>query len=169
MFIKNDYTKALSNLEIRNNKIKNTAKIELSNDDYKNFIGNYTEIEFTADIIIFDYDTSINENRYLQQNYCTFAELVWMIGRSGQGDEWFIDKKSKNILFYDHNLGEYSYKNLINLNIDFKKFIILSDLYRQLELILENNDISELEQNEFIKQVNSIGSNLYEIYPYKYF
>ena len=92
------------------------------------------------------------------------------MGRGGQGDEWFIDKRTSNVLFYDHNLGEYQDRsNYVDLNIDFKNFVVLSDLFRQLELLLEDREVSESEKKEFVKQINSISSNLYEIYPYKYF
>lgn len=170
MFIKNDYNKVLLSLEPRVNKIKNLTKVKLFDEDYKSFLSDYNEAEFTADIFIFNYERSINENYYIQKNYHHIAELVWMVGRSGQGDEWFIDKRTSNVLFYDHNLGEYQDRsNYVDLNIDFKNFVVLSDLFRQLELLLEDREVSESEKKEFVKQINSISSNLYEIYPYKYF
>ena len=55
-------------------------------------LGKYREIEITPDIIILGYETALKENQYLHENYPEISEKVWIIGCTGQGDEWFVNK-----------------------------------------------------------------------------
>lgn len=96
---------------------------------------------------MFGYLTSINENRYLRQGYQEISEPVWMFARGGQGDELFIDKERKEILFYEHDVTECSGLNHFSgLGIIFDLFIVLCDLYRQLKQALDTVDLSEFEK-----------------------
>ncbi|MDC4392998.1 SMI1/KNR4 family protein, partial [Acinetobacter baumannii] len=91
----------------RSSEIKKFGKLPQLDDNYLSFLGKYREIEITPDIIILGYETALKENQYLHENYPEISEKVWIIGCTGQGDEWFVNKTKNNILFYDHNQGKY--------------------------------------------------------------
>ncbi|WP_110982648.1 SMI1/KNR4 family protein, partial [Acinetobacter baumannii] len=91
----------------RSSEITKFSKLPQLDGNYLSFLGKFKEIEITPDIIIFGYETALKENQYLHENYPEISEKAWIVGRTGQGDEWFIGKEKNNILFYDHNQGEY--------------------------------------------------------------
>lgn len=74
------------------NEIKKSIILWYLDDNYLSFLGEFREIEITPDIIIFGYETALKENRHLHENYSEISEKAWVIGRTGQGDEWFLDK-----------------------------------------------------------------------------
>ncbi|GLG82381.1 hypothetical protein ACSO1_09030 [Acinetobacter calcoaceticus] len=128
------------------NEIKKSISLWQLNDNYLSFLGKFKEIEITPDIIIFGYETALKENQYLHENYSEISEKVWIIGRTGQGDEWFVNKIKNNILFYDHNQGEYlNINQFLDMKINFENFLKMAFSYQQLE---EKLDMHE-ELNEF--------------------
>ncbi|QUB42363.1 SMI1/KNR4 family protein [Porphyromonas sp. oral taxon 275] len=157
----------LVRLSKRREKIKNLCKIPISDVFYLSFISTYEGIEITPDIDILGYEQSLIENRLLNST-CT---SVWLIGRTGQGDEWFIDRESNCVLFFDHNQGEHSSNDcFVNLKISFFQFLQLAFLYQALEKSIEKQEV--LNDNVikvFIDTVNSIAPNLYSLYPFAYF
>lgn len=160
-----DFDTILEEFEQRNNVIKKLDKIPLQDSQYLKFISSYKTTELNADIEIFDYDLCLKENRYIKDNYDKLSNRLWIIGRTGQGDEWFIDIETNEVLFYDHNKGEYEESFFTNMEIDFLGFLKMGILIKQLENYLdEGKDVMQ----EYIRAMNSISSNLYNNYPYKY-
>ncbi|MDB0117180.1 SMI1/KNR4 family protein [Acinetobacter pittii] len=153
------------------NEIKKSISLWQLNDNYLSFLGKFKEIEITPDIIIFGYEIALKENQYLHENYPEISEKVWIIGRTGQGDEWFVNKTKNNILFYDHNQGEYlNINQFLDMKINFENFLKMAFSYQQLEEELDmHEELNEVEQDQFKKLVNSINDGLYERYPFKYF
>jgi len=153
------------------NKIKKSISLWNHDDNYLSFLGKFREIEITPDIIILGYETALKENQHLYENYPEISEKVWVIGRTGQGDEWFIGKEKNNILFYDHNQGEYLKINqFLDMKINFEDFLKMAFSYQKLEEELNvHEELNKFEQDQFKKLVNSINEGLYERYPFKYF
>lgn len=153
------------------NKIKESISLWHLNDNYLSFLGKFREKEITPDIIIFGYEKVLKKNHYLHENYPEISEKVWIIGRTGQGDEWFISKTKNNILFYDHNQGEYlNINQFLDMKINFENFLKMAFSYQKLEAELDmDEELNEVEQDKFKKLVNSINEGLYERYPFKYF
>lgn len=153
------------------NEIKKSISLWQLNDNYLSFLGKFKEIEITPDIIIFGYETALKENQYLHENYPEISEKVWIIGRTGQGDEWFVNKIKNNILFYGHNQGEYlNINQFLDMKINFENFLKMAFSYQQLEEELDmHEELNEVEQDQFKKLVNSINDGLYKRYPFKYF
>lgn len=120
--------------------------------------------------MIFDYEEALKENKYLTNNYPTISNKLWMVGRTGQGDEWFLDKERNTIYFYDHNLGEYvNEAQFLNLGISFLSFLQMAYLYQSLENLLdEKESLSVTEQDKFKSAVNSIQPNLHDRFPFSY-
>ena len=108
-----------SNFENRKNIITNLEKLPKSSELYLSFLTKFKGIEIIPDIVIYGYEDSLNENRYLEKNYSECSSIFWIIGYSGQGDSWFISKSDDSIFFYDHNLGEYQIDYFMNLGINF--------------------------------------------------
>lgn len=153
------------------NEIKKSISLWYLDDNYLSFLGKFREIEITPDIIIFGYETALKENQHLHENYSEISEKAWVIGRTGQGDEWFLHKSKNNILFYDHNQGEYfNINRFLDMKINFEKFLKMAFIYQKLEEELDiHEELNEVEQDQFKKLVNSINEGLYERYPFKYF
>ncbi|EWH11466.1 hypothetical protein KLA_15755 [Cellulophaga geojensis KL-A] len=165
MFTIPDFNTITEEFERRNNIIKKHDKIPIKDPLYLEFICTYKSIELNADIELFEYDLCLRENKYIKENYNALSDKVWIIGRSGQGDEWFIDIKNNQILFYDHNKGEYERSLFANLEIDFVRFIQMGTVIKQMEkYIEEGEEVTE----EYIKIMNTISPNLFNKYPYKY-
>ena len=171
MFKKLSEKKILENLRRKKTEMKNSEKLPQLDKLYLSFILTYESAEIIPDIEIFGYEETLRENSYLETNFPNINKIVWMIGRTGQGDEWFINKENNTVLFHDHNQGEYSdIKQFIDFKISFFEFLQLAFLYQELENLLdEQEEIHEKEIACFIEIINSIHSNLYEIYPFKYF
>lgn len=171
MFKKLSEQEVLKRFNKRKTEIKNLDKLPPLDEFYLSFISKYESIEITPDIQIFGYEEALKENRYLETNFSNINQIVWMIGRTGQGDEWFINKKNDSILFYDHNQGEYSdIKQFVSFNISFFEFLQMAFLYQELENSLdEQKKIDENQISAFIEIINSIHPDLYELYPFKYF
>ncbi len=160
-----------SNFEIRANIVTNLGKLPNLNESYLSFLVRFKGMEITLDVIIYGYEDSLKENRYLENNYSECSKVFWMIGYSGQGDGWFINKLDGSIFFYDHDSGDYQIDNFMSLRINFLEFLQLSLLYRELEryLDLNNGIIDKISQKQFEDTVNSIHDNLFSSYPYRYF
>lgn len=159
----------LNFLEKRKNAIASAEKLPNINSRYLNYIKEFKGIEITPDIIILSYEDALKENKYLNENYSFIQENYWIIGFSGQGDSWFIEKKTNKILFFDHNQGEYDESSIfINLDIGFCKFLRMAFLYKELEEFIDENEFNREHEKQFKKELNSLNPNLYNLYPYKY-
>ena len=161
----------LERMEQRKVEHRNLDKLPLLDKFYLSFVSKYKGIEITPDIEVFGYEKTLCENRYLAANYDNISKKVWMVGTSGQGDEWFINRENNFMLFYDHDQGEYS--NICQftcLNISFCSFLQMAFLYQDLEKLLDKQGpVDKILKDNFIKEINSIHPDLYTIYPYKYF
>ncbi|RZK51788.1 MAG: SMI1/KNR4 family protein [Pedobacter sp.] len=160
----------LKKFQARKSILKNIDNLPKLDTFYISFLSNYQGLEITPDILIFGYEEAQKENKYLSNNHPNINNKFWMVGKTGQGDEWFLHKELNIIFFYDHNLGEYvNETQFLNLGISFLSFLQMAYLYQSLEELLdEKESLSEIEQDNFKSAVNSITPNLYELYPFKY-
>ena len=159
-------------LERKERSLMRLDKLAISDAIYLDFLAHYEGIGLTADLEIFGYEEALKENRYLSEINSDIAAALWKIGRTGQGDEWFIHKEEGNILFYNHDGGEYSSTIYFqDLKIYFFNFLQMALLYRDLEELLNQNDdeIEESAQTDFEERINSIQPDLYRLYPFQYF
>jgi len=170
MFEAENIENLLNSCAKRENPLADTSKLSIYDKDYLSFISIYNGCEITPDIRIFGYEESLNTNRYIQNEYPEIAEKVWLIGCTGIGDQWFLDKESHSILFYDHDQGEYTDSEFTDLGIKFNDFFRMSFVLRSLEDFLDDNssfDQSQVEK-EFKVEMNKISPKLYEKYPYNW-
>lgn len=145
------------------------SKILIDDIFYNYFLTNYKGIEITPDINIFEYEHALEQNRYLKKEYSDISEKMWIFGNTGQGDSWLLDKKTYNVLFYDHDQGEMSLDSeFINLNIDFKKFIQMGFLLKDGCKLLENNIESSLIETVINKELSKLNEDLPITYPFYY-
>lgn len=166
-----DINQLFSDFEKRQQPIRSLDKVRISDADYLPFITNYKGMELCADIILFDYETCLQENRYLAEHYPDLAPAVWLIARSGQGDEWCIDRKTMQVLFYDHEKGEYAdLHDFLPLPVKFAGFVQLGLVIRQLEALLDAEEIpAAILQAAYKAALDTIHPELYALYPYQYF
>ena len=98
----------LDRLERKERSITHLDKLSYLNAFYLRFLANYEGVEVTPDIAIFGYEEALKENRYLANLFPNISAELWKIGSTGQGDEWFMNKEDGNMLFYNHDEGEYA-------------------------------------------------------------
>lgn len=138
---------------------------------YLSFVQQCESVEITPDIRLWDYQTALNENRRLGSEYSEVAARYWLIGDAGQGDTWFIGKESGNILFYDHDQGEYdeAEARFADMGIGFIPFLQTALLLQELEGLLDAQpELSQPIQDAFKTQMDTIAPGLYERYPFAY-
>ena len=100
VFRKLSENEILERIEQRKMEIRNLEKLPPLDKFYLSFISKYEGIEITPDIEIFEYEKALNENRYLATNYEIISKKVWIIGASGQGDRWFINKENNFVVSF---------------------------------------------------------------------
>lgn len=152
--------------------IKQTGKIVCGDTFYLNVIHNYVLTELTPDIILDSYEHAILINRAYVKDYGdSFSEKYWIIASSGQGEIWLINDANE-VLWFDHDLGEFDDTLCVNFKMSFSKLLDLGFLLLSYhdELEKQPNYLSSTEkQTEFINRLNLIQKDLYAIYPYRYF
>jgi len=93
-----------------------------------------------------------------------------MIGTSGQGDGWFVKRNTKNVLFYDQDLGEYeSVLSFRDFSISFSEFIQAAFMLRELETKLYEEKLESGTVEHVKASMAGISSTFMELYPYQYF
>lgn len=156
--------------EKRAHEIKRFDKLPPLDSFYLSLLAKCNKMEITPDIRLFGYEEALQENRYLNSHYPDIAQRLWIIGDTGQGDSWFLDKEKGCILFYDHDQGEYSnMQQFICLEISFFEFLQMAFLCKEVEYYITENTMDTNKMEAFKKAIDSIKDNLYELYPFKYF
>ncbi|MDM1786579.1 hypothetical protein [Acinetobacter bereziniae] len=138
--------------------------------NYVEFLKTCADTEITADIHLFGCEKALKENQYLAQNFPILSRQVWMIGRTGQGDEWFMDRQSFEILFYDHDLGftdALNFYSLQSMQINFFQFLQFALLLQESEEYIDRS-ITDNEFAQFEQAVKQIDSALFSNYPFNY-
>ncbi|WP_353165644.1 hypothetical protein [Acinetobacter sp.] len=138
--------------------------------NYIKFLKTCTDSEITADIYLFGYENTVKENQYLALNFPELSRLVWTIGRSGQGDEWFLDRQSLEVLFYDHDLGFTDALNrhsLQSMQINFFQFLQFAVLLQEFENYMDES-MTDNEFAQFEQAVKQIDIALFSNYPFNY-
>lgn len=124
MFDKKEINGIFEKFQKRTSEVNNLDRIPVLDAIYLNFLSKYKGLEITPDIQLFGYEDALSENKYIEENFSAIYNYLWIIGRSGQGDEWFISKETSTILFYDHDNGEYSSaEGLQDFNMNFLEFL----------------------------------------------
>ncbi|RQO68073.1 SMI1/KNR4 family protein [Pedobacter sp. KBW06] len=169
LFVKKRIEELLHFLKIRKSKIENTDEVPISDLHYLCYISTYEGLEITPDIELFGYEKALKENRYIEENYSDLYSSLWMIGSSGQGDGWFLDRTSGCVLFYDHDQGEYDAKSdFLSLQINFPEFIQAAFLFQEFESLLDEG-YPEAATAQLLKVgLDAINPVIFDLYPYKY-
>ncbi|MEJ2880559.1 hypothetical protein [Pedobacter sp. GR22-6] len=172
MFEKLPPTEILNQIPKRNAPLKNLRKLPELDPAYLNFLAMHEGLEITPDLKLSSYEAALTENRVLALQSPKIAGTLWLIGRTGQGDEWFIDKNNGHILFFDHEQGEYAnLSQFKDLGISFMEFLQMGFLYQELEILMDENDdqLNKAYIEAFQAAINSIHPELADLYPFSYF
>ena len=166
--LENDVHQILNQLQQRIQTIKLTEDVP-QDLIYMTFLNQCADTEITPDIVMLGFERSYNENKYLAQHYPEIAKQVWMIAETGQGDTWFLDRNSLDVLFYDHDQGEYETREQFeSMKINFAQFLQFAWLLRALEHRMDETECTILEFACFENVVNQINPQLFENYPFHY-
>ncbi|MGJ1431034.1 hypothetical protein ACR79M_03165 [Sphingobacterium spiritivorum] len=91
-------------------------------------------------------------------------DRFWILGQNGQGDLWLLDNEHK-LYFYDHNQGQMSLNNFVELHIDFDCWLQYADLNRQLdEIYNREGEINEACKNDYIRKLQHMGNALLQLF-----
>ena len=134
---------------------------------YRAFLHHYQGVEIIPDIELFDYERALRENAYVERHFALVAQHFWMMGRSGQGDEWFLDDTCREVWFYDYDQGEYTLDGFVSMGVGIVDFVQAAFLFRALEDCLDNGD--ELSARQMYQQLQARYPELCTRYPYHYF
>lgn len=159
--------KNILGLVTREQIIKNPKPYFDFDEDYRYFVCHYQKAELNPDVVLLDYEQSILRNRDMQNDYPEFAQDIWLFADSGYGDMWFLHKTSKQVLFYDHEQGEFSsFDDFTIMSVEFKEFVNLILILEQFQQKLDNDLIDDSEQY-FLDHVYHINPKFFAIYPYQ--
>jgi hypothetical protein len=167
--VKNDLDDLFKQLNPRHQVIQHIEGV-LDDRIYIIFLKQCSDAEITPDIHLFGYENVLKENRYLAQHFPELSKQVWKIGRTGQGDEWFIDQQSLEVLFYAHDLGFSDHLNrhsFQSMNISFFQFLQFALLMREFEEHMDGAMI-DAEFIQFKQAVHQIHPALFSNYPFYY-
>jgi hypothetical protein len=90
----------------------------------------------------------------------------WFIGQNGQGDYWIMDENGK-IYFYDHDNEEIDIEKIIDLNINFGKWLQYAYLNKELDKICYENKYSKDIEKEYMEKLKEISEELMKKYLFK--
>ncbi|MDR0434122.1 MAG: SMI1/KNR4 family protein [Gracilibacteraceae bacterium] len=142
---------------------------------YKEIVTKIKTTEISSECILYNSVYSANMTKayadedYWSKNTVNAAEDAvrnyWFIGQNGQGDYWIMDINGK-IYFYDHDNEEIDVEKIINLNIDFGKWLQYAYLNKELDEIYFGNKYNETIGEEYKKKLKEISKELFENYPF---
>ncbi|MHC6202949.1 SMI1/KNR4 family protein [Breznakiellaceae bacterium SP9] len=140
---------------------------------YKEIVTKIKTIEISAECVLYDSVYSMNMSKaYSDEDYWSKntdkdnIKNYWFIGQNGQGDYWIMDENGK-IYFYDHDNGEIDIEKIIDLNIDFGKWLQYAYLNKELDKIYYENKYNEKVGNEYKNKLKEISNELLENYPFE--
>ncbi|OBX59857.1 SMI1/KNR4 family protein [Moraxella sp. K2450] len=134
-------------------------------ENYQYFVCHYRQVEIICDVVIYDYEQAINHNRYFEKEYAHFAKELWLFADNCCGDEWFLHKTTKQVLFYDHEQGEYSsFDDFVKFDVDFGQFMHLIMALREFQL---NEHAIKNPQDYFNKHILPLNPIFFDNYPYE--
>jgi len=141
--------------------------------NYEDIVTNIKTIEISAECILYNSVESVNVTKeFSNSDYWNRDFKIekikdyWFFGANGQGDLWIMNKENR-IYFYDHNKGEISEENLIDLNINFGEWLQFAFLNKQLEEIDLNNNLTQEIKEIYKLKIRELSSKLAENYPFE--
>lgn len=162
----NTFEKVIQGLQKRKKEIYiNPDKYPFIRHEYKEVLEKYNTNEISADHIFLKFESALNENKYYHNEFSELDPNLWLFATTGQGDMWFVDLQNHKIRFYDHNFGNLSKGDMLNVNINVVQWIILSDLVRQCE---EITCFTHSDSAAFNQLLENISTGLSEVYPYRW-
>jgi hypothetical protein len=139
---------------------------------YREIVTRIETAEISSECILYDSVESANTTKaYSDEDYWSEntdksnIKNYWFIGQNGQGDYWIMDVNGK-ICFYDHSNGAIDLDKMINLNIDFGKWLQYAYLNRELDNIyFEGRHTKEIGK-AYKEMLKELSEELFENYPF---
>ncbi|MFC3850404.1 hypothetical protein ACFORJ_09550 [Corynebacterium hansenii] len=163
-----DRSEVFASLAPLDRHIKDKGKIPAIDTAYTAFIHQFEPIALTPDIDLCGYQEALQVNGYARDS--GLPEDFWLIGRSGQGDEWLLSQRHRTVFFFDHDKGGHDDAGAFtDFRIDFTDFVRAGLVLAQLEKHLDAGDDIAPLKNETAALLGRIHPGLFDAYPYGYF
>ncbi len=133
---------------------------------YKEIVTHIKTTEISAECILYNSVHAVNETKEFANTAYWEMPLseqhikdYWFIGANGQGDLWLLSNDD-NVLFFDHNQGEISINKLLDLGLNFEKW---------LQFVFLNKDFEDgaIAKDDYLQSVSGISDKLSENYPFE--
>jgi hypothetical protein len=139
---------------------------------YKEVVTKIRTTEISSECILYNSVDSANITKaYSDEDYWSKnvdkdgIKNYWFVGQNGQGDYWIMDIKGK-IYFYDHDNEEIDVEKIIDLNIDFGKWLQYAYLRKELDKIYFANKYNAIIGKEYKEGLKKISKELFANYPF---
>lgn len=116
--------------------------------------------ELSSDFIF----TNYNEDNQYKELIGDYSNKFFVFATTGQGDLWLFDKEDQEIYYYNHDTENVSFSNFINLDFDIYKWLIVADLFKQIDNLSESDTLTEKDQETFKDMIKKIAPKLLEIF-----
>lgn len=139
--------------EISNGKLNESS---LFDEIYDFFNG----IELSSDFIF----TNYSELQKYDELLGDISNRFFVFATTGQGDLWLIEKNNLRIYYYDHDIENIDISNFINLELDIYEWLKASDLFRQVDLLVEQDNLTEEDQMVFRELIKKNMPKLLDVF-----
>lgn len=173
MIRKRNFDEIMDSLEHRNGSPKIS---EFTRKDclflYEKLANNSIE----ADHVFLSYEKAKQYNKEYHADFSELKESHWIFAETGRGDFWIIDlddsKSPPTVLFYDHDLEDFSPENMLNMSINILEWFELADLISQLhnkDFYDEDFRLKEQWKQKAIVEIEKIKKGLSKKSPFQLF
>lgn len=140
---------------------------------YKEIVCHIKTLEISAECILYNSVASTNATKeFSDVEYWSKGFNIdnikdyWFFGANGQGDSWLLNENNQ-VFFYDHNQGVIAKENLIDLSIDFEKWLQFAFLNKQLEENDHNEILNQDLSATYRSKLADLSLGLAERYPFE--
>jgi hypothetical protein len=139
---------------------------------YKEIVTKIKTIEISSKCILYDFIYAMNISKaYSDADYWNKdtdkdnIKNYWFIGQDTQGDYWIMDENGK-VYFYNHD-NDDGMEKIIDLNIDFEKWLQYAYLNKELDKIYYENKYNKNIGKEYMRKLKEISKELCKNYPFE--
>lgn len=139
--------------EISNGKLNESSSFD---EIYDFFNG----IELSSDFIF----TNYSELQQYDELLGDISNRFFVFATTGQGDLWLVEKGNLYIYYYDHDIENIDISNFINLELDIYEWLKAGDLFRQVDLLVEQDNLTEEDQMVFRELIKKNMPKLLDVF-----
>lgn len=137
---------------------------------YNKLADNVIELDY----VFLSYEKAKKYNEQYHEDFSELKDSHWIFAETGGGDFWIIDleemKSPPPVLFYDHDLEDFSPGNMMNSSINLFEWFELADLISQLQhegFYDENYRLKAQWKQKAIEEIERIKKELSKKLPFQ--